>query len=80
MVTARPPGMKVGRLEHRPDRQRGMVEFRVRLAEHERTPAGWLRQTKEHPQRRRLTRAIGAKKACDRPGLERERQVIDGEH
>ena len=80
MVTARAPGMEVRRLEHRADRQRGTVELRVGLAEHERAPAGRRRQAEEHPQRRRLPRTVRAEKARDRPGLERERQVIDGEN
>ena len=74
------PGWKSVASSTAPTRQRGPIEIGVRPAEHERPPARRRRQAEEHPQRGRLPRAVRAEKARDRPGIERERQIVDREN
>jgi hypothetical protein len=80
MVTTRTAWMEVRCLKHRANRQRGTVECRVRLAEHERAPTGRRRQTEKHAERRRFPRTVRAEEAGDRARFEREGQVIDSQN
>ena len=72
-------GVEVGRLEHGADAQRRTLELRVGLVEDERAPARRRREAEQHAQRRRLPGAVRAEEAVDRAGLEREREVVDGD-
>ena len=77
MVAARAARVEVSGLEHRADPQRRLLQLRIELVEHERAATRRHRQAEQHPQRRRLARAVGAQKARDRARGELERQVLD---
>jgi len=59
---------------------RGVIQLAVRAAKHKRFPRCRPREPEQQSQTGRLTRAVGAKKGGDRPGLERERDSVHGDH
>jgi hypothetical protein len=77
MVAARAPRVKIGGLEHRADPQRRLAQLGIELVEDERAATRRHRQAEQHPQSRRLARAVGAQEARDRARVELERQVLD---
>src|SRR5262249_51058568 len=48
------------------------------VAVHQNPPGGRLQQSRDHPDRRRLARAVRAEEAVDLPRLDREAHAVDG--
>lgn len=72
--------MEIRGFEHRADAKRGCLELVVGCAEDGGIATGGLRQAEQHSQRGRLPGAIGSEETRNRPRLDIERQVVDGEY
>ena len=67
-----------GGLEHGADGPQRVGQRRVRRTVERRRPGVGAHQAQDHPQRRRLPRAVGPEEAGDRPRFHREAQIGDG--
>ena len=80
MISPGSAGIEVARLEHRPDLASRLIEIGVAAAKDERSPGCRPCEPEQKAQRRRLARAIGPEKPCDRSRLQGESQVFDGHY
>ena len=78
MVARGATAMEGAGLEHRAHLAGGDIEVAVALAADQGLAAGWSDEAEQHPQHRRLARAVRAQQADDAPWLDLEADVIDG--
>ncbi len=78
VVAAAAAGVEGGRLQCRADRAQRVAHRHRRLAVDQGGPAARPQQPEQGPHRRRLPRPVGAEETGDEPGLDREREVVDG--
>ncbi len=83
-LEVRPPAqvrVRRGALDQRADlREHRRGRARHRLAEHLGLAGGGEHQAEQHPDRRRLARAVGAEEAVDVAGAHVEVDAVDGQH
>ena len=75
-----PRRVEAGRFEHGTDGRGRVLEVLVVAPGDGGRPGGGVHQAEQHAQGRRLPRAVGAEEAGDAPGLDGEREVVDGQH
>ena len=80
VVAALAAGMRARDLQVGADHPRRLVELDVRLPEDRRVARAGPRERQDHPQRRRLARAVGPEEPGHRALADRERQVVDRGH
>ena len=74
------PGMQHPAVEHRPDRVHRVVELHVGLTVDGRRAVRRPHEPEQHPQRRRLARAVRSQEPDHAALVGREREVVDGQH
>jgi hypothetical protein len=72
--------MKIGGFEDGTDAKRGCLQLVVKLAKNRGVTARGLRETEQHPQRRRLTGSVGSQETGNRTGFDLERQIVDSQY